>query len=305
MKNIDLQLRQFIAIASVGSVSKAADALGLTQSGVSKQLSQLEEALGQNLFERHGRGVELSVAGKMLYDAIRPYYELIDATITRLREEQGITEGRLRIATIHPLSYYFITGVIAKFMARRPNVNVSMIGRSSPDVIALVESRKVDIGFVYDEAVASDLVEETILFEEKMSLVVSENSRLANESSIDLRDTSLALVVFPAPYSQRRMLKLHGLDTHAVAEVETLDAMLKLVSLTSGQCILPDHIPRNVLAEHHLVAVPIGQPLLRRRVVAISRLGHPRTVLANLLLDIARASVEMKDEVKTSINPEA
>lgn len=305
MRNIDLQLRQFLAIASAGSVSKAADALGLTQSGLSKQLSQLEEALGQSLFDRHGRGVELSSAGKTLHDAIRPSYELIDATITRLREEQGITEGHLGIATIHPLSYYFITGVVAKFMARKPNVNVSIIGRSSPDVVALVESRKVDIGFVYDEAVASDLVEQTILFEEKMSLVVSDSSRLANESSIDLRDTSLALVVFPAPYSQRRMLKHHGLDSHAVAEVETLDAMLKLVSLTSGQCILPDHVPRTVLAEHHLVAVPIRLPVLRRRVVAISRVGQPRSTLAKLLLDIARSSVEMNNEAKPSLSPEA
>jgi DNA-binding transcriptional LysR family regulator len=116
MKITDLQLRQFLAIASAGSVSKAADALGLTQSGLSKQLSLLEAALGQTLFERHGRGVVLSSAGKTLHDAIRPSYDLIDATVTRLREEQGITEGRLRIATIHPLSTYFVTGVIAKFM---------------------------------------------------------------------------------------------------------------------------------------------------------------------------------------------
>lgn len=297
MKNIDLQLRQFIAIASAGSVSKAADVLGLTQSGLSKQLSNLEEGLGQNLFERHGRGVVLSAAGKTLYDAIKPSYDLIDATVVRLREEQGITEGRLRIATIHPLSSYFIPGVIAKFMAQRPSVNVSMLGRSSPDVIALVETGKVDIGFVYDEAVATAEIEETILFDEKMSLVVPQNSDMARADSVDLGNARLALVVFPAPYSQRRMLQLHGLDSHAVAEVETLDAMLKLVSLTSGQCILPDHISAAALAEYGLVAIPISAPLLRRRVVAIHRKGRALSSLANLVLEIARAAIEFRGDV--------
>lgn len=300
MKNIDLALRQFIAIAGAGSVSKAADALGLTQSGLSKQLSLLEEGLGQTLFERHGRGVVLSSAGKTLHDAIKPSYELIDATVVRLREEQGITEGRLRIATIHPLSSYFITGVVAKFMAQRPSVNVSMMGRSSPDVIALVETGKVDIGFVYDEAVATAGIEETILFEEKMSLVVPEDSDLANADSVDLRETQLSLVVFPAPYSQRRMLQLHGLDSHAVAEVDTLDAMLKLVSLTSGQCILPDHISGDALVEHRLVAIPISAPLLRRRVVAIHRKGRTLSSLANLILEIARAAIESRGDVIAS-----
>ncbi|MFA5957669.1 LysR family transcriptional regulator [Hyphomicrobium sp.] len=300
MKNIDLALRQFIAIAGAGSVSRAADALGLTQSGLSKQLSLLEEGLGQTLFERHGRGVVLSSAGKTLHDAIKTSYELIDATVVRLREEQGITEGRLRIATIHPLSSYFITGVIAKFMAQRPNVNVSMIGRSSPDVIALVETGKVEIGFVYDEAVATANVEETILFDEKMSLVVSEDSVLANADSVDLRETQLSLVVFPAPYSQRRMLQLHGLDSHAVAEVDTLDAMLKLVSLTSGQCILPDHISGDAFAEHRLVAIPISAPLLRRRVVAIHRKGRTLSSLANLILEIARATIKSRGDVIAS-----
>jgi LysR family cyn operon transcriptional activator len=300
MKNVDLALRQFIAIASAGSVSKAADALGLTQSGLSKQLSLLEESLGQSLFERHGRGVVLSPAGKTLHDAIKPSYELIDATVVRLREEQGITEGRLRIATIHPLSSYFITGVVAKFMAQRPSVNVSMVGRSSPDVIALVETGKVDIGFVYDEAVATANIEEIILFEEKMSLVVPEDSDLANADSVDLRETQLSLVVFPAPYSQRRMLQLHGLDSHAVAEVDTLDAMLKLVSLTSGQCILPDYISGDALFEHRLVAIPIAAPLLRRRVVAIHRKGRPPTHLAKLILEIARAAIESRSDVIAS-----
>jgi DNA-binding transcriptional LysR family regulator len=168
--------------------------------------------------------------------------------------------------------------------------------------VTLVESGKVDIGFVYNEAVASGGVEETVLFEEKMTLVVPRESEFAKAKAVDLRDSTLALVVFPSPYSQRRMLELHGLDTHAVAEVETLEAMLKLVSLTSGQCILPDHISPNMLSEHELVAVPISAPLLQRRVIAIHRKGRALSALATLLLEIAQASIRKNRDVIARIS---
>ena len=179
MKNRDQQLRLFLEIAQCKSLSKAADVLGLTQSGLSKQLGSLESFLGQPLFERHGRGVTLTDAGRRLRDITRPAYELVDNAIVQLKEEQGVTEGSLCVATIHTLNYYFIADVIAKFMSQRPKVNVMMLGRSSLEVVELVESGKAEIGFVYDTAVASDAVVITPLFEQSMCLVVHEQSPLA------------------------------------------------------------------------------------------------------------------------------
>jgi LysR family cyn operon transcriptional activator len=290
MKNIDHQLRLFLVIARTGSLSGAADVLDLTQSGLSKQLTNLETYIGHRLFDRHGRGVELTSAGEVLFEAAVKAYELVDTTVQRLRIDQGITEGRLRVATIHPLSYYFMPVILASFMAQRPAVNVSLFGRSSPEVVRLVERSQADIGFVYDEAVASDEVDSTFLFEEMMNLVVHVESPIAEESEIDLRDRKLPLVVFPPHYSLRRMLQAESLDALAAAEVETLDAMLKLVSLTKGQCILPSGVPKSVLVEHGLTAVGIAAPLLRRRVVAITRRGRPTMTLATLMLAIARST---------------
>jgi len=287
MKNRDQQLRLFLEIAQCGSLSRAADALDLTQSGLSKQLSSLETFLGQRLFERHGRGVALTDAGRKLDDVARPAYALVDKAILQLQEHQGVTEGTLRVATIHTLSYHFFGEVMATFMSQRPKVNVTMLGRSSPEVVELVESGKADIGFVYDTAVASDAVEITQLFRENMCLVVHEQSPLAMQPDIDLREHPLPLIVFPPHYAIRRMLHANGLDANVAAEVETVDAMLKLASVTLGQCVLPDRIPTKLLQEYHLTRIKIVGPALERSIVAITRRDRVKTALSVLMLEIA------------------
>lgn len=289
MTNIDRWLRLFLVIAHHGSVSRAAEELDLTQSGLSRQLASLEAYLGHPLFERHGRGMELTDAGQKLSHATRSAYELIDSTVFQLRREEGVTEGTLRVATIHTLGPYFISPVFAQYMAQMPRVNLSMLGRSSPGVVDLVAGGKADVGFVYDVAVATDVVDIVPLFDEAMSLVVHETSPMAEEMSVDLTARPIPLVVFPPGYALRKMLETGRLLYEVAAEVETLDNMLQLVSMTRGHCILPDYLPSEILRNHQLLRIHIDKPYLSRRIVAITRRDRPRTALTRLMLEIAQS----------------
>ncbi|APR39564.1 LysR family transcriptional regulator [Paraburkholderia sp. SOS3] len=288
--NVDYQARLFIEIAAHKSLSAAAEAMSLTQSGLSRHLASLEEFIGQPLFIRHGRGVELTEAGRKLLEVVSAAYQLVDNTMLQLRNEHGVTDGSIHIATIHTLSYYFMAEVAARFMAQRPSASLALLGRSSPGVVELVESGRAEIGFAYDSAVASDQLEITPLFEDTMCLVVHERSRFATKASVDLRSESVPLVAFPAGYALRKMLHTKEFDATVTAEVETVDAMLKLVSMTNGQCILPDLIPEKLLQEYQLVSVKIEQPMMRRWVVAVTRRGRPLSAMTALMLEIARES---------------
>jgi DNA-binding transcriptional LysR family regulator len=105
-----------------------------------------------------------------------------------------------------------------------------------------------------------------------------------------LNEETPPLVVFPAGYALRRMLHSRAFNATVAAEVETVDAMLKLVSLTNGQCILPSLIPEKLLREYELKRIPIEEPVMRRRIVAITRRGRPLSAMTSLILEIARAS---------------
>lgn len=285
METPDRLLRSFLRIASLKSLSKAADDLEQTQSGVSKQLAALEAHMGKALFTRTGRGVALTEAGQKLQEAIEGPYRAIDHAVDLIREAHGHTEGTVRLALVHTVSYYFIGDVVASFVSAHPGVNLSMMGRSSPEVVALVESRKADLGVTYDTAVDTAALAVHPLFEDTMCLVErGDMSQVATSPGVDLRDRELRLVTFPQGYALRRMLDSAGLKATYVAEAETVDAILKLVSTGVGACILPSRVPDKLLAEYGLCKAMIHTPLLRRRMVAVTHPDRPPFPLVEALL---------------------
>jgi len=288
METPDRLLRSFLRIAELKSLSKAAEDLDQTQSGVSKQLAALEAQLGKPLFVRTGRGVALTEAGQKLQEAIEAPYRAIDQAVDAIRDAHGSTQGTVRLAVVHTVSYYFIADVVANFVSAHPNVNLSLMGRSSTDVVALVESGKADLGVAYDTAVDTATLTAHPLFEDDMCLVtVRPPPADVPDEGIDLREQALRLVSFPQGYALRRMVESAGLRYACVAEAETIDAMLKLVSTGVGDCILPCRLPDRLLHEYGLHKMRIGSPLLRRRMVAVTHAGRQALPLAETLLRAA------------------
>jgi len=285
MDTFDRQLRYFLRIAQLGSLSRAADELDQTQSGLSRQLAALEAHVGKPLFTRTGRGVELTAAGRQLQEQTAGAFDTIDRTLDTLRVREGITQGTVRLAVVHTLSYYFMSDVVSRFVSQHESVNLSLMGRSSPDVVDLVESGKADAGFVYDAAVASASLVCRPLFDDDMCLIVQEGSPI--EGPIDLTAQSPKLVGFPSHYMLRRMVHSAGITPHFTAEAETVDAILKLVSSGVGACILPSRIPDKLLVDYRLRKVAIARPVLRRRVVVIVKADKTLPPIVERLIDTA------------------
>jgi LysR family transcriptional regulator, transcription activator of glutamate synthase operon len=285
MESLDRQIRYFIKIAELKSLSRAAGSLDLTQSGLSRQLATLEAYVGKPLFSRTGRGVELTDAGRILLETTRPGYSVIDRALETVREKEGITQGCVHLAAVHTLSYYFTADVVAAFVGARPHVNLSLKGRSSPEIVELVETGRADIGFVYDSAVASPDITTIPLFEDEMCLIMREAE--AYPDGVDLTVAAPRLVGFPQNYALRKMLEGIGIYPEFAAEAETVDAMLRLVSWGIGACVLPSRMPDGIVKDYGLRKLRIDRPVMRRRVVAIVRREPQPTGLVKQLLDMA------------------
>lgn len=284
IETLDRPLRYFLCIAELGSLSKAADHLDQSQSSLSKQLAVLESQFGAPLFTRTGRGVALTDLGQRLADALRPAFRDIDRTVEEARRP-SLTHGTVRLATVHTLSYYFTGDVVARFISPRPHVNLSLLGRSSPEVVSLVDSGKADLGFVYDVAVDLSSLVAKPLFIDDMCLIVRQDNPCTDAGAA--LPAPCRLVGFPPHYALRRMLHSAGIDALFVAEAETVDAMLHLVSLGVGDCILPSRIPNRLLADYELRKIALNNPSLRRWVVAITRQDRPLSALATSFLECA------------------
>jgi DNA-binding transcriptional LysR family regulator len=160
MKNIDYQLRQFVKVASYKSLSEAAIALNVTQSALSKQLREIELAVGHRVFRRHGRGIELTKQGDALWRAVQAAYKLVDATIGQIRSAHSRAPGKtLRVATLHGRSQFVVNELVVAVLGKRPEIDLTMMEGTAGDVCRLVETGIADVGFIEHTAEIPDTLE--------------------------------------------------------------------------------------------------------------------------------------------------
>lgn len=150
-RNLDVTaLRSFVAVADEGKVTAAAGRLNLTQSAVSMQLKRLEEALGQSLLDRAGRGVAMTPEGELLLGYARRMVALNDEIWSRMTHEDF--EGELVFGVPHDIVYPHVPDVLRRFHREFPRVKVSLISsftrglqedfaKGAADLILTTESR--------------------------------------------------------------------------------------------------------------------------------------------------------------------
>ncbi len=140
------QLRAFCHAARLGSVSRAADALFLSQPAVSLQLGALESELGVALFERLGRRMALTREGQALYELARPLIDGIDGIESEFRARlKGMDAGELNIAAGSSTILYLLPPLIAAYRDAHPDVQLKLHNVTGQDGLGLIRSDEVDL----------------------------------------------------------------------------------------------------------------------------------------------------------------
>ncbi|MCF6273029.1 MAG: LysR family transcriptional regulator [Rhodobacteraceae bacterium] len=144
IRNLDLTaLRSFITVAELGGVTKAAAQLHLTQSAVSMQLKRLEEALGQALLVRSGRGVRLSLQGEQLLGYGRRILALNDEVWLRMTDAQF--EGEVSFGVPADIVYPHVPGILKRFAQDYPRVKVQLVSSYTEYLKGLLAAGKIDM----------------------------------------------------------------------------------------------------------------------------------------------------------------
>lgn len=143
------QLITFAAVAELGSISRAADALHLSQPAVSGQLRLLQEDFGEPLYRREGRGIRLTATGQQLAGMARQLSQTYDRA-RRLREAiAGLQAGSLSIGASTTPASYLLPYIVADFRRCHPRIDISL--RSGNTAQILAELSRFDFGFIEGE----------------------------------------------------------------------------------------------------------------------------------------------------------
>lgn len=147
--DINLELyRVFITVAQQGSFTRAAGALGLTQSAVSQAVRQLEGLLGAHLFIRTAKGATLTGEGQVLMGHVGGLLQGVNTAQRYFTQLQSLEAGSLKIGASDTLCRHVLLDKLKDFHQRWPGVGIQVTNRTSDETVALLRTGAVDIGFV-------------------------------------------------------------------------------------------------------------------------------------------------------------
>lgn len=249
-------LRYFLAVAETGSVTRAAEQLGIQQPPLSQQLKALETELGVTLFERQPRGVALTPAGTALLDDAQDLFARIERMRTRMQRMARGDEGALAIGFTSSAAAHKLTPEVLRACRRQfPRVTLSLSERNAAEAIEQLADGKLSAAFVrapvqYPEGVQFDLLlEEELVMALPLDhpLLRKRNAAgIAAHTPISLRELAndpFILVRRPgAPGMYGDLLReceALGFTPRIGAEVERMLTNLNLVAAGAGVSVVP------------------------------------------------------------------
>lgn len=237
------QLQTFGAIAELGSFVRAAEALEYAQSTITLHIQQLEAELGVALFERKGKRIRLTEAGRTFREEAAQILSRTAALQQSMTELVAGEAGHLRIGTIEPTASLRLPPLLAAFCTARPKVRLTLEVSGRGPIRHRVGAGELDLGICSTPSAIPGLTFEP-LFTEAQALLLPASHPLAEKDAVcvsDLIGERLLLKEETCAYRQtiERELLQHGMNPFAGVEIGSLDALQRLVQCGLGLAIVP------------------------------------------------------------------
>ncbi len=254
-------------IIELGGFTKAANALGYTQSSVSQMIASLEDELGIKLLTRSRTGVRLTIEGAELYPFIERSILSYRSMQEKANEIKGLETGIIRVGTISSITCHWMPKLIKGFQKLYPHVQFIFHQGDYTSIQEWIKTGAVDFGFVTPDAV-NDL--ETIKIKDgEMLAVLSKNHFLAKCKSIKLADIvdEPFILLEEGHYSEPiDAFCSAGLEPNIKYTIHDDYAIMTMVEAGLGVSILAELVLRRT--NYDIVSLPINPPIYRTLAVA-------------------------------------
>lgn len=230
-----------VKTVELGSLSKAGEALGYTQSAVSHMIGSLEEDLGFSVLNRSRAGVTLTDAGERILPVIRSILNSrrqLDQIVASIR---GLDAGTVRIGTFTSVAVHWLPELIKSFQIQYPRIEFKLLNGDYYDVEQWLREGQVDIGFVHSDAAPG--CQSIPLTEDRLLAVLPADHRLAHAERFPVSEAAReAFISLPDSSAQDAMNTLAAADIKPNIKFTTKDdyAILAMVRHGLGISIVPE-----------------------------------------------------------------
>jgi LysR family nitrogen assimilation transcriptional regulator len=243
-KDMDLRrLRTFVAVAELGTVSRAALCLRVSQSALSRQISDLEQEFSLRLFDRVGRRLILTALGEQLLGDCRSVLGQVGSLGERVELLRHGDRGVLKVAAPPQTIESVLSTFLSQYAEHFPNVQVKLSEALGPDQSAMLERGEVHVGIRHDQYPSRHLASHALPPDEVLA-ACDPSLQLGHAGMIDIgRLASYPLLLLESGYSVRRVFnaacRLADVEPSILLESRAPHTLLALAEAGHGVAIIP------------------------------------------------------------------
>ncbi|CAM5783874.1 MULTISPECIES: LysR family transcriptional regulator [Brevibacillus] len=287
------QLEYFIAVCEEMHFSRASEKLCTTQSNLSQQIKLLESELGVPLFDRMGKRIAMTEAGKVLLEQSRHVFSHLAYARDAIAEMKNVQGGTLTIGVLPGDADLLFDALLVEFHRTYPQLSLSVI--ESTKVLEQVISGTIDIGVTTTPPPAERM---TVLplFHEEFALAIRADHPLAKEKAIPFAGLQhLKMVMFPPDHQVRQVISRYclqeGFRLQPHIETTTLSSLLTLVEQGIGACVLPRLLLEN-LNRKEIAIISLLDPTPCQDICIVHRSDRYMGFAARTFIDTLTAYIQ-------------
>ncbi|MGJ0454617.1 MAG: LysR family transcriptional regulator [Methylocystis sp.] len=259
-----VSISQALVVADFASFSRAARALGVRQSAVSRRVQALEDELGVSLFERLASGVRLTVAGRRFMEQARSALSNIDHAVKNAAAAGRGVEGSIRIGILPAMIHGFLGDLLSDFRTSHPAVALDFVEGHAREHIASLFDRRLDIAFMTG-ALHAPGCDAEVFWTVRVCVALPDQHPLAGCDALDwehLKDEEFILgrgandggiyqlgAERLEQFGRKALITSYDISQDAVMQMVKLGFGLSLVSDSGGEALYPSIVYRPIASE--------------------------------------------------------
>ncbi|MEO6198278.1 MAG: LysR family transcriptional regulator [Dehalococcoidia bacterium] len=284
------QIEAFVQVAGNRSFSRAAEVLQLTQPSITARIQALEREMGEELFERGGRGVGLTDAGRIFLPYADRILQSLQEAKDAVEEVRHVQAGSLRVGAAITISTYVLPGILHRFTQEFPGVDVVVRTGRSEQMLNMLLTDEVQVAIV--RTLAGPDLDEVTLYEDHIVLVAYPDHTFARTRRATIAEAAREpIVLFDRGSSYYGMIhdlfRKASVIPNVAMELDSLEATKRMVEEGMGVALVPRVTAERELAAGTLVEVELTDiPPIRRPISLIVRRNRKRSRTVQAFVDM-------------------
>jgi DNA-binding transcriptional LysR family regulator len=291
------QLTTFVYVAKLKSFSRAGHKVFRSQSAVSAQIRQLEQAYNTKLFDRTAKSVELTPAGEVLFEHAERMLQLRDESLQAVADLGHIVQGSLVFGANEATCLYLLPDIFAEYQRRYPRVHISIYRNFSQKILQRLEDGSIDVGIV-TLPVKSPSLKIHPIYRDRIRLMVSKKNPLAKNTRVSLAEVARQPLIFPKTGYTRQVLdklfRPYRSRMHVTMELPSVGMIKRFVAADAGVSFISESFARDEVKSGEVSLLSLEGVDLWRELGLAYRKGRSLPRAAQALISLIREMASPK-----------